>query len=223
MASILVTGCEEDGADQSANAAFGLTSPCPRAFSGYPQPRRVHMHGNRKDRFKNRASPARPPRGRRSASGAPSRRYIPDGQAHTRVLSNPGTDDDDNEPEYVGRSRKAACNSPVSTVETGNTADTRLERALRIVALLSTSTEGTLGTFVLSRFVLNFLSMAAFDGYLPGSRKSRELLPGARWSRCLRYLRVFLECWLSRFVQEEDRARLLRMKAVDLKNILLRM
>lgn len=31
MASILVTGCEEDGADQSANVTSGLTSPRPPA------------------------------------------------------------------------------------------------------------------------------------------------------------------------------------------------
>ena len=41
MASILVTGCEEDGADQSANAASGLTSPCPPAGFADISPRKA--------------------------------------------------------------------------------------------------------------------------------------------------------------------------------------
>jgi hypothetical protein len=44
MASILVTGCEEDGADQSANVASGLTSPRPPHTACLRISRRVCVH-----------------------------------------------------------------------------------------------------------------------------------------------------------------------------------
>lgn len=45
MASILVTGCEEDGADQSANVASGLTSPCPPPYTCRYLGACVHIRG----------------------------------------------------------------------------------------------------------------------------------------------------------------------------------
>lgn len=58
MASILVTGCEEDGTDQSANVASGLTFPRPPCAVCLRISRRVCTHRGGKDRLKNRASPA---------------------------------------------------------------------------------------------------------------------------------------------------------------------
>lgn len=58
MASILVTGCEEDGTDQSANVASGLTFPRPPCAVCLRISRRVCTHHRGKDRLKNRASPA---------------------------------------------------------------------------------------------------------------------------------------------------------------------
>jgi len=58
MASILVTGCEEDGTDQSANVASGLTFPRPPCAVCLRISRRVCTHHKGEDHLKNRASPA---------------------------------------------------------------------------------------------------------------------------------------------------------------------
>lgn len=58
MASILVTGCEEDGTDQSANVASGLTFPRPPCAVCLRISRRVCTNRGGKDRLKNRTSPA---------------------------------------------------------------------------------------------------------------------------------------------------------------------
>lgn len=58
MASILVTGCGEDGADQSANVASGLTSPRPLHTACLRISRPDVYTSRGEDRLKNRASPA---------------------------------------------------------------------------------------------------------------------------------------------------------------------
>lgn len=89
MASILVTGCEEDGADQSANAASGLTSPCPPAVPRISLEERVCIHGNGEKRSFEKSRLTCVPRVGGQPLGARSRRYIPDGQAHTSAYCSP--------------------------------------------------------------------------------------------------------------------------------------